>query len=124
MQQEIEKRLLWLKGLTIEEYYEAFGDAEQWLQDLEQSILPKQEDGDETAALCEKLTQELSVYPVWMKIHLLSFCMKCSGEVTYAEWLMQEILDADYYIHPIYHNLHPEFPLHLPLAGPIPDRGM
>ncbi len=98
MQQEIERRLSNLKGLTIEEYYEVFGETEQWLESLEHSVIPKQEYTDEISDLCKNLTREMSIYPVWMKIHLLSFCMKCSGHLTYAELLMQEILDADYNI--------------------------
>lgn len=96
MQQEIEGKLSKLKEFTIEEYYEAFCDTEQWLEDLEGLVGPKQEHRDEIKGLCEKLTKDFSEYPVWMKIHLLSFCMKCSEELQYAEWLMQEILDADY----------------------------
>lgn len=96
MQQEIDGRLSNLKRLTIEEYYGVFGETEQWLRSLEHSVIPKQEHTDEISDLCESLTREISAYPVWMKIHLLSFCMKCSGKLTYAELLMQEILDADY----------------------------
>lgn len=96
MQQEIERKLSELKEYTIEEYYEAFGGIEQWLEEMDRLVSPKQGHRDEVTALCEKLTKDFSEYPVWMKIHLLSFCMKCSEELQYAQRLMQEILDADY----------------------------
>lgn len=96
MQQEIGVRLSNLKALTIEEYYEAFGDTEQWLESLEQYVMQKPDHADEISGLCESLGRDIPAYPVWMRIHLLSFCTKCSGELAYAELLMQEILNADY----------------------------
>lgn len=95
MRQEIEKKLSVLKGLTIEEYYEAFGGAEEWLERLEASAGSENGQTDERERLCGMIAKEVPRCPVFLKIHLLSFCMKCSGRLHYAEWLMQEILDAD-----------------------------
>ena len=92
----IENLLSEMRQKTIEEYYADFARLEGWLRDQERLLTPKKDHRNTIVNLCENLTLELYTYPAWMKIHLLSFCMKCSEERKYAEWLMQEILEADY----------------------------
>lgn len=92
----IEQLLLKMKQYTIEEYYAAFPVMEEWLKSQERLLMPKDRHRTAVINLCENLALELHTYPSWMKIHLLSFCMKCSEERKYAEWLMQEILDTSY----------------------------
>ena len=79
MRKEGNERLMQIKSLTIEEYYKAFLKIEEWLQKEEQKLFPKPDHKQEIQNLCDDLTEELSSYPAWMKVHILSFCMKLSG---------------------------------------------
>ena len=92
----MKKRLLSLKNYTLKEYYDSYQEIEMWMWDQEKLLTPKNEHKKEITELCESLVLEMSEFPIWMRIHFLSFCMKCSEEVKYAEWLMNEVLDADY----------------------------
>lgn len=92
----IENLLLKMKQCTIEEYYAQFAVMEHWLREQEKLLTPKNKNRNAITNLCENLTLELHTYPVWMKVHILSFCMKCSEEPKYAQWLMEEVLNADY----------------------------
>lgn len=92
----IENLLLKMKQYTIEEYYAQFSVMEHWLREQEKLLTPKNRNRNPITNLCENLTLELHTYPVWMRVHILSFCMKCSEELKYAQWLMDEILEADY----------------------------
>ena len=82
----IENLLSEMRQKTIEEYYADFARLEGWLRDQERLLTPKKDHRNTIVNLCENLTLELYTYPAWMKIHLLSFCMKCSEERKYAEW--------------------------------------
>lgn len=96
MPEEIKKMLEQMRILSIEDYYGVFLQVEEWLWQWEQRLKPKNENRERIVALCQWLTTELGSYPDWMKIHLLSFCMKISGEQRYAECLMRTVLEADY----------------------------
>ncbi len=92
---ELEGMLLERKTCTKAEYYAKFGEMEQWLLAQDTLLTPRSGHRDEIAQLCDILTSGMDAYPVWMKVHLLSFCMKCSEEKTYAEWMIKEILESD-----------------------------
>lgn len=96
MPEEIKEMLKSLGQLSIEEYYEEFLSVEAWLNQWEQKLKPKSGHMEEIDSLCRYLTADLGTYPAWMKIHLLSFCMKLSERRTYAEWLTAEVRNAGY----------------------------
>lgn len=96
MPEDMDKLLQRLKNFSIEEYYAGFEIVENWLWDKENQLLPKTEHRDEIVEFCGWLLEGMASYPVWMRIHLLSFCMKCREEREYARMLMREILEADY----------------------------
>lgn len=91
----IEQFLSKMKQYTREEYYAEFPVMEHWLLEQEKLLTPKKAHRTAIVNLCENLTLELHDYPIWMRVHLLSFCMKCCEEKKYAEWLIQEVLDAN-----------------------------
>lgn len=69
-----------------EEYFEIFGEIEERLRRLEYSLNPEQ----------IKDIAETTIYsPVWVKIHMLSFCMKVSGQPQYAEQILDLIEQSD-----------------------------
>lgn len=70
-----------------EEYFERFGEIEQVLASLVYDITQEQ---------IQSLAQAASDAPVWMKIHILSFCMKVSGDPRYAMLLLETVQQADY----------------------------
>lgn len=91
----IEQMLFKMKQYTQEEYYAHFPMLEHWLLEQEKLLTPKKKHRITIVNLCENLTLELHEYPIWMRVHLLSFCMKCCEEKKYAEWLIQEALEAN-----------------------------
>ena len=92
----MKKLLSEMKHDTIEEYYDHFDLVEEMLEAWERQFMPQKDHQKDIMELCESLALKMPDFPVWMRIHILSFCMKCSGDVKYAEWLMREVLDADY----------------------------
>lgn len=96
MLQKIEMFLEQIGNLTREEYFGKYGKIEQFLRELEIQYLPKVENIAVIEKISNRITKELSLYPVWMQVHMLSYCMKLTEEKIYAERLMQLILDADY----------------------------
>lgn len=96
MPEGIKELLGYLKTLTIQEYYEAFSIMEEWLWGQEQCLQPKDQHREEISQLCVWLTESLEEYPDWMKIHILSFCTKCSGEIKYVKQMAKTLLEASF----------------------------
>ena len=46
--------------------------------------------------ILEQMEHQAGEAPVWMRIHLLSFCMKVSKTPAYTQELLQTVLDADW----------------------------
>lgn len=96
MLQKIDMLLDQIGNLTREEYFDKFGDIEDLLGGLENQYQPKAENLEAIDKICKRITERLSSYQVWIQVHLLSYCMKLAEDKTYAERLMQLILDTDY----------------------------
>lgn len=79
---------------TLAEYFEKFGEIEQTLED---ALAHLSEAGKSALdAEVDRLGEQAVKYPVWMRIHILSFCMIVSGKAEFAERLLDEVLEADY----------------------------
>lgn len=74
------------KKSSMEEYFGQYGIIEEHLKEFAKKV-PK--GYKELEVLAE-------ASPEWMKIHLLSFCMKVSGDKNYVIKLLDAILNADY----------------------------
>ena len=77
-----------------QEYFECYGQIEERLHNLEK-ILGTLEEAQRSMIL-EQMEHRAGEAPVWMRIHLLSFCMKVSKTPAYTQELLQTVLDADW----------------------------
>lgn len=79
---------------TREEYFGMFGEVEQVLKDLEKQLnnCPL----EERKAFLAQLSRIAMDVPIWMRIHLLSFCVLVSGDADWAKVLIKEVEHADY----------------------------
>lgn len=74
------------KKNTVEEYFLNYGEMESLLQNVSEKM----------ADIISKIALLSEDCPAWMKIHLLSFCMKTSGDKSYTIELLNAVIDADY----------------------------
>ena len=77
-----------------QEYFECYGQIEERLHKLEK-ILGTLEEAQRSMIL-EQMEHRAGEAPVWVRIHLLSFCMKVSKTPAYTQKLLQTVLDADW----------------------------
>ena len=77
-----------------QEYFECYGQIEERLHNLEK-ILGTLEEAQRSMIL-EQMEHRAGEAPVWVRIHLLSFCMKVSKTPAYTQELLQTVLDADW----------------------------
>lgn len=79
---------------TLEEYFARFGEIEENLKGIEQNLascsLEQKRERLEGIAV---LTEGGSVF---CRLHILSFCMKISGDCSFTERLLREVVSADY----------------------------
>ena len=83
-----------IKIYPMEEYFARYGEIEQVLKQAEEAI---QKNPEETQkSLLQEIAGAADNAAAWMRVHILSFCMKVSGEEIYALELLDLILDASY----------------------------
>lgn len=91
---EIMEFLDTISKYTMEEYWERYGEIEAQLETIEEVICHSSKQSVEDTV--KKIAAYAEQTPLFCRIHLLSFCMKVSGNRTYTEKLLQEVLSADY----------------------------
>ena len=77
-----------------QEYFECYGQIEERLHNLEKILGTLEE--SQRSMILEQMEHQAGEAPVWMRIHLLSFCMKVSKTPAYTQELLQTVLDADW----------------------------
>lgn len=87
----------------LEEYFSRFGEIELTLQ-LEKKRLLELEEREREEEL-EELERQVRKVPTWVKIHILSFCMKVSADSRWVITLLEEVLAADYEVVGEYNKL-------------------
>lgn len=90
----LEEYLERIRLYTREEYFGIFGEVEQVLQNLEVRLNACL--AEERNAIFENLGRAALDFPIWMRIHLLSFCVKTGGDAEQAKILIREVENADY----------------------------
>lgn len=83
-----------VSGYSRDEYFDRFGEIEERFEALENSI--QQLTDEQRVFFLQNIEQMAEHTPEWVKIHLLSFCMKTSGNANVAEKLLQIVIQADY----------------------------
>lgn len=79
---------------SMEEYFSRFGEIENRLQSLEDEL--KIYTVEQRNAILKEVDQWSEQSKPFCRIHLLSFCMKVSGDSCYTEKLLKEVLKAEY----------------------------
>ncbi|RHN04199.1 hypothetical protein DWZ31_16870 [Roseburia intestinalis] len=83
-----------IKTYPMEDYFARYGEIEQVLKQAEEAI---QKNPEETQkSLLREIAGAADNAADWMRVHILSFCMRVSGEEIYALELLDLILDASY----------------------------
>ena len=80
--------------ISNEEYFARFGEIEAALEEI-RIEWDKETPGQKQEEI-KKLEEKVKGYPDWMKIHLLSFCMKAGNDKETARRLLDVVLNADY----------------------------
>ncbi|MBO5523873.1 MAG: glycosyltransferase, partial [Roseburia sp.] len=89
----IEQFLNVIKQYGLEEYFAKFGEIEQVLKTIESKI--SSGTPQEKEKTLEYMAEQVRGAKGWVKIHILSFCMKVSGNAGFAEELLDTVLGAD-----------------------------
>lgn len=89
----IEQFLNVIKQYTMEEYFAKFGEIEQILKSIEVKI--SKGTNQEKDNILEEMAEQVSGAKGWMRVHVLSFCVKVSGNPKFAETLLDIVLNAD-----------------------------
>lgn len=89
----IEQFLNVIKQYTMEEYFAKFGEIEQILKSIEVKI--SKGTNQERDNILEEMAEQVSGAKGWMRVHVLSFCVKVSGNPKFAETLLDIVLNAD-----------------------------
>lgn len=76
-----------------DEYFDRYGAVESVLRNLEQKL--GEMTGEARDTILIELVREIENCPVWVRIHLLSFCMKVGRESWYTEKLLEMVLESD-----------------------------
>lgn len=79
---------------TLQEYFSKFGEIEQNLKLIEQNFL--QDSEEKKYEMLERIADLTETSSSFCRLHVLSFCMKVSGDSRFTERLLEEILAADY----------------------------
>lgn len=90
----LEEYLAKVQCCTREEYFAIFGEVEQVLENMEEQL-----NGctfEERHIFLEGFVRAAMEFPIWMRIHLLSFCVKVGGDAEWAKILIKEVENADY----------------------------
>lgn len=83
-----------IKTYPMEDYFARYGEIEQVLKQAEEAI--QKNPAETQKSLLQEIAGAADNAAAWMRVHILSFCMKVSGEETYALELLDLILDASY----------------------------
>ena len=83
-----------IKTYPMEDYFARYGEIEQVLKQAEEAI--QKNPAETQKSLLQEIAGAADNAAAWMWVHILSFCMKVSGEETYALELLDLILDASY----------------------------
>lgn len=89
----IEQFLNAIKQYGLEEYFAKFGEIEQVLKNIESKI--NSGTRQEKEKTLEYMAAQVRGAKGWVKIHILSFCVKVSGNAGFAEELLDTVLGAD-----------------------------
>lgn len=76
-----------------DEYFDQYGAVESVLRNLEQKL--GEMSGEARDTILAELVRESKDCPVWVEIHLLSFCMKVGRKAWYTEKLLETVLESD-----------------------------
>lgn len=82
-----------IKQYGLEEYFARFGEIEQILKNIESKI--NSGTRQEKEKTLEYMAAQVRGAKGWVKIHILSFCMKVGGSAGFAEELLDTVLRAD-----------------------------
>lgn len=85
------------------EYFGRFGEIEEILRDLDISLQRMGE--EERNVLLQELEKETENFPIWMQVHILSFCARTGGRVSALEKLLEIVIQADYEVLGEYNKL-------------------
>lgn len=85
--------LVRISKYDMNEYFASFGEIEQALGSV--AVYLEGRESVVVEAVLSDLTRDISLYPEWMGIHLLSFCMKISGTPQATERLVDAVIAAD-----------------------------
>lgn len=89
----IEQFLNVIKQYTMEEYFAKFGEIEQILKNIEIKITNGT--AEEKNGTLKYMANQVAEAKGWVKIHILSFCVKVSGKAGFAQELLETVLKAD-----------------------------
>lgn len=90
----LEEYLEKIRFCNREEYFAIFGEIEQVLQSVEECLNGC--DIEEKKAFLTNLGGAAMNFPIWMRIHMLSFCIKIGADAELAKTLIREVENADY----------------------------
>ena len=90
----IEEFFLKISIYTKEEYFQNFGEIENFLMYTE-AYLQRVSEAEKQTVL-KNMAQSVLYAPEWMKIHIYSFCMKVSDTSDYTEQILDAVNAADF----------------------------
>jgi len=92
--QAIEQLLCTIKEYSLEEYFYKFGEIEKTLKKIENMLNGFTE--NQKKNIFQSMVNNIQEMSPWMRVHILSFCMKVSKDELYAIMLLDYILQAAY----------------------------
>ena len=90
----IKQFLCTIQKYSLEEYFFKFGEIDKTLKKLENMLNDFSKKQQKN--ILQSMVGNIQEMPPWMRVHILSFCMKVSKEETYAVMLLDYILQAPY----------------------------
>ena len=90
----IKQFLCTIQKYSLEEYFFKFGEIDKTLKKLENMLNDFSKNQQKN--ILQSMVGNIQEMPPWMRVHILSFCMKVSKEETYAVMLLDYILQAPY----------------------------
>lgn len=90
----IKQFLCTIQKYSLEEYFFKFGEIDKTLKKIENMLNDFSKNQQKN--ILQSMVGNIQEMPPWMRVHILSFCMKVSKEETYAVMLLDYILQAPY----------------------------